>query len=1424
MGKFKINGELDINSYLTANSTLYISSKANTSIIFRHGEDEYARINPKGCLNIGSSQTSDSYKLYVAGASYLGDTVNAKNIVPITNGSYDIGSSSKVWANEHVRCIYLRDHSNGNNVGGTIYTALSTATTAQPTFVELGNNTASGTSGNRYGILRLYSEGTYYSELRALTGTAHAIHYLPTTGGTLLNSSNFNSYAPKLDGTGATGTWGISVTGNAGTATKLKTARTIALTNEVEGSGSFNGSGNLSISATVKSVAPETIRSGVIENNIYISTHPEDFNKSVVIPFIHNDIANTLLKGGTMTMTINGVAQTQEDKWNNLFDGTCSYCSYDGKLSSKSDVVVIELVLHKKYDYGNRIYVDFGCLNWAPKDVKIEYAGPEETSYHIAVNDTNVENRSRVLSAGISASTTGIKKLRFTFTNWNNSASFRIAALGLLNYNSKGVGETFISQRGSSSVVGNIIPFETKKYDLGSKSILWNGVYASEYGVNNVTDGNYNLNSYGTALTVSHHYFSSSYNKTNYPSNLAAGDRMLLTSYPYSSSLRLQTLFAGDKYFARYESADGTWNTWKQFVSIVANTAVGSVSKPVYIDANGVPQLCTSVNLNASTATEFSSNATVKLTGDVTGEASAKKGWTVSTTLKNSGVTAGSYGPSDNATLSTGSTFSVPYLTVDAKGRVTAASTKTMTMPTIGNATITLSAGKGLTDGGNFTTNTATNKTVTFNVGAGDGISVTDDAVALAEIANFTAGSFGPSEAANPSHGGTFSVPYVTVDKYGRVTAASTQTITLPTYTIGNATITISAGNGLITGGSFTLNASSNKTVTLAVGAGTGISVTADAVSLATVTGLTAGSYGPTSTTAAPTHGGTFNVPYVTVDSYGRVTSIANQAVTLPTYTIGNATITLAAGSGLTDGGDFTTNTAANKTITFNIGAGAGISVTDDAVALAASGVTAGNYGPSDNASPSHGGTFSVPYVTVDTYGRVTAASTKTITLPTYTIGNATITLSAGKGLTDGGNFTTNATSNKTVTFNIGAGTGIVVNDNDVALATSGVTAGSYGPSAAATVGSSGSFSVPYLTVDAYGRVTAASTKTITMESFYNVTQTVRTTNGSFPILLRGTSAGTATTTTTTSFASGVTINPSTNTISATGLALSGDLSVGGNITATGNITVSGSQSCISYGTAPYCSSQTSITATTGLNICQGAVETSGIQLNGDYIVMWSPADSYCIRYYDEDDGSELWNISSAGLFSGTAAKATDATNASKLYINGDTTSKLYVLGATSTGNQSVYRETNVYMQDNVLYGAAWNDYAEFRKQKEIVEPGYCVASADNGQVYKTTERLQACDGIVSDTFGYAIGKTDECQTPLAVSGRVLAYCEGSKYDYHSGDTVGASADGKVTKMTRDEIKEYPDRIVGIVSEIPEYETWGEGNIKVNDRIWIKVK
>lgn len=139
------------------------------------------------------------------------------------------------------------------------------------------------------------------------------------------------------------------------------------------------------------------------------------------------------------------------------------------------------------------------------------------------------------------------------------------------------------------------------------------------------------------------------------------------------------------------------------------------------------------------------------------------------------------------------------------------------------------------------------------------------------------------------------------------------------------------------------------------------------------------------------------------------------------------------------------------------------------------------------------------------------------------------------------------------------------------------------------------------------------------------------------------------------------------------------------------------------------------------------------------------------------------------------------------------------------------------------IYGAVWNDYAEYRTSTEPIEPGRVVCENGNDTVSLAHERLQPGALVISDTFGFAIGKNKNNQCPIAVAGRVLAYPYEDRNSYAAGDAVCAAPGGTISKMTREEIKEYPERIIGTVSAIPEYETWGEDNIKVNNRIWITI-
>ena len=153
----------------------------------------------------------------------------------------------------------------------------------------------------------------------------------------------------------------------------------------------------------------------------------------------------------------------------------------------------------------------------------------------------------------------------------------------------------------------------------------------------------------------------------------------------------------------------------------------------------------------------------------------------------------------------------------------------------------------------------------------------------------------------------------------------------------------------------------------------------------------------------------------------------------------------------------------------------------------------------------------------------------------------------------------------------------------------------------------------------------------------------------------------------------------------------------------------------------------------------------------------------------------------------------------------------------------------HIWVQGNSVTGAVWNDYAECR-QAETQEAGYVLYETGSDDLKKTIERLQHFAGVSSDTWGFSQGETEKAKTPIAVAGRVLVYTYQDRNNYKPGDCVCAAPGGTVDIMTREEVVEYPDRIVGTVSCVPTYEEWGGGEgadrdpVKVNGRIWIKVR
>ena len=543
-------------------------------------------------------------------------------------------------------------------------------------------------------------------------------------------------------------------------------------------------------------------------------------------------------------------------------------------------------------------------------------------------------------------------------------------------------------------------------------------------------------------------------------------------------------------------------------MATASNTSLAtSESIKAYVDSN---LGSSALSFSDDTPSLFSltlSNSTLAFNGSQ-GIVTSGTNNSMTFTLANTAVTAGSYG----------SNVAIPVLTVDAQGRITAASTDSI------STYWTLQANNG---------NTVVNGGDTLNVVGSENITTVYSSGSLAILLMNDISLTGNVVAQNITGNNTVQGATLTD---GTLSIAS-----------GNITSGVAATfSGAVEGGSLT-----DGTATLSGGDLTGAG---NVTGSGTVTGgsLTDGTATLSSGSLANAVNGSFsgNVSFgglsdgtITITGFVDEDNMASDSDTLvPTQQSVKAYIDAQLGASALDfAGDSGTGNVDLDSQTLTIAGGVGLESSASGqtltLDLSNTAVSAGSYG---NAT-------AIPTFTVDAQGRLTAANTVNISTALSVAGDTgtdTIDL-----LTD----------TLTVAGGVGLESTVTANTITVDLSDTAVTAGTYGDAT----------NIPQFTVDAQGRITAASNIAIaTSFDIAGDNGSNDTVNGGETLTVVGASGQLETTISNNQIEVAIVDGASIANLTVTGTFTSDDItsasiSIDGDATITGNLTVQGTQTIV---------------------------------------------------------------------------------------------------------------------------------------------------------------------------------------------------------------------------------------------------------------------
>lgn len=160
-------------------------SKAK-ELFFNNGKSGLAANNVQDAIDEVDAKVGG--KLSTSGGTLTG-ALRGTEFLPTSEGNGQVGSGSTAWKNILSNMFTARK--NGVTYGSFQAAHIEgTETTDGITLLTLGNNIKKGTKGNAYGRIRIYGNGSCYTDIVPANTDVNIGYNLPAKNGTLMLKEN----------------------------------------------------------------------------------------------------------------------------------------------------------------------------------------------------------------------------------------------------------------------------------------------------------------------------------------------------------------------------------------------------------------------------------------------------------------------------------------------------------------------------------------------------------------------------------------------------------------------------------------------------------------------------------------------------------------------------------------------------------------------------------------------------------------------------------------------------------------------------------------------------------------------------------------------------------------------------------------------------------------------------------------------------------------------------------------------------------------------------------------------------------------------------------------------------------------------------------------------------------------------------------